>query len=157
MSFFASAIASVSVTSKLGNQAQKVRAGGLAATIVFSLSCHSPMDPLPTGAVPLNPPPSVYTQWWQDVEICSGITRNVNDVVWFFVPEVDVFSVGSKQNIGGYWQPYRNAVTLAGFRVYDAGVVRHEMLHAILREPGHPPEYFGDKCAGIVAPAPDAG
>lgn len=119
--------------------------------VVFFWGCRSPTEPLPVGAVPLDPPP-IYRSWWQEVEACSGRSSNFDAISWYYVPNVGVFSVDSDPNVDGYWQPYHHSITLAGFKVNDALLVRHEELHAILQTMDHPPEYFLQRCGSIVAP-----
>jgi len=115
-------------------------------------NCHSPTEPLPGGAVPLSPPPASYRTWWQEVEACSGRIGNFEAISWYYVPNVGVFTAGTNPNVDGYWQPYHHSITLAGFKVNDAYLVRHEELHAILQTADHPAEYFVNKCGSIVAP-----
>lgn len=117
------------------------------------LSCDSLTEPIPQGAVALTPPPDSYRGWWQEVEACSGKSASFDAISWYHVPNVGTFSVNGDPNFVGYWQPYHHSITLAGFRIYDADLVRHEALHAILNTVGHPPEYFVTKCGSIVSPA----
>jgi hypothetical protein len=119
--------------------------------VILILACISTVEPLPNGALPFTPPQS-YQTWWQEVESCSGIAGNLGDVSWYYIPNVNVFTVGANPNVAGYWQPYHLSVTLAGLRMDDPDLVRHEMLHALLKVPGHPVEYFGQRCGSIVTP-----
>jgi hypothetical protein len=114
--------------------------------------CNSSTEPLPAGAALLDPAPDSYRTWWQEVEACSGRTGNFDAISWYYVPNVGVFPVGTNPNVDGYWQPYHHSITLAGFKIYDALLVRHEALHAILNTVDHPAEYFVQKCGSIVAP-----
>lgn len=84
------------------------------------------------------------------MEACSGKVRDFTSIAWYYVPGVDFFTVGADSKIAGYWQPYHHSITLAGNRVNQASVVRHEQLHAILNTTQHPPEFFDDKCASLV-------
>ena len=120
--------------------------------LVVISNCSSPTEPLPNGAVPLDPVPTSYRSWWQEVEACSGRTGNFDAISWYYVPNVGTFEVGSDPNVDGYWQPYHHSITLGGFHVYDAALVRHEALHAILHTTDHPPQYFVQQCGSIVAP-----
>ena len=122
----------------------------VALGLVLVCSCESPKEPLPAGAIALDPPP-IYRVWWTEVEACSGITSDVDAISWYYVPNTGVFPVGSDPNVDGYRQPYHHSITLAGFNVNDALLVRHEELHAILHNVGHPTEYFVQKCGSIVA------
>lgn len=119
--------------------------------VACSLGCSGPTEPIPGGAIPYAAPP-IYRTWWQEVEACSGVAGNFDAVSWYVVPNVGAFTVGSDTAIAGYWQPYHHSITIAGFYTNYALVVRHEELHAILHRTDHPPEYFLQKCANIVAP-----
>ena len=96
----------------------------------------------PEGAIPLAAPP-VYREWWARTEACSGLTADFDAIEWSIVP-------GSKfpcpnGTCVGRWEP--------GHRIYVAEtwqhhemVVRHEMLHDLLRRSGHPNPPFGRGC-----------
>jgi hypothetical protein len=109
----------------------------------------APHEPLPEGAVFIAVPGS-YGTWWTEVEHCSGVTRPMSKVSWYYVPGAGFFSYGSISNLTGMWQPGRNAIILAEFARQDGMTVRHEELHAILRRTDHPSEYFVDKCGALV-------
>jgi hypothetical protein len=117
--------------------------------VLLISACKSTTEPLPNGARPFAPP-QTYQTWWQEVESCSGIAGNFGDVSWYYVPDVNVFTVGANPNVAGYWQPYHHSVTLAGSKIDDPDLVRHEMLHALLKLAGHPVEYFDQRCGSIV-------
>src|SRR5438067_209289 len=102
--------------------------------------CSDPLAPLPSGAVPFTPP-LAYLAWWEEVEQCSGKIGDYSSVSWYEVPDSARFTVGNDHFFIGYWQPGRNSITLAGLRVNDSLVVRHEELHAILNTADHPALY----------------
>jgi hypothetical protein len=102
------------------------------------------------GAVPLDPLPANYQVWWQEVEACSGKLGNFDAIDWYYVPNVNWFTVGSAPTVIGLWQPSRHSITLAGLQINNAYLVRHEALHVILNTVDHPPEYFEQKCASAV-------
>jgi hypothetical protein len=104
---------------------------------------------LPDGAVEIAPD-QFYPQWWAQVEQCSGKTADFSAVRWYIVPSAFSFRVtdGSAAT-GAYYQSF-NAIVLAEKARDEPFVVRHEELHAILRQPGHPPEYFTEKCGSLV-------
>jgi hypothetical protein len=117
-------------------------------------SCDSSTAPRPGAlvddAVLLVPVPETYQSWWHEVEVCSGKTGDFSAIAWYYVPNANWFTVGSDQNVLGFWQPSRHSITLAGLRINDAYLVRHEALHVILNTIDHPPEYFEQKCASAV-------
>ena len=125
----------------------------IAVGLIVLCSCESPTEPLPAGAVALDPPP-IYRSWWNEVEACSGIASDFDAISWYYVPDATVFRIGSNPYVDGYWQPYHSSITLAGLKLNNALLVRHEALHAILHTVDHPPEYFVQKCGSIVAPPP---
>ena len=118
---------------------------------MLALACSSIADPaLDPGAESLVPP-VVYRRWWTMVEECSGIAGSFDAVVWYSVPNSDVVHAGNDQ-IGGYWAPGSNRIVLAGNGLYDGRFIRHEMLHALVRQTkGHSHSYFVDQCGGIVS------
>jgi hypothetical protein len=52
--------------------------------------------------------------------------------------------------IAGYWSLAGNRVVLTTSDTIAGGVVRHEMLHALLRSAGHPRSAFLQACGGVV-------
>lgn len=117
--------------------------------------CHSVVDPaLPSGAVAFAPPP-VYAQWWAMTEACAGRSRSFGEVSWFVVPQAMSFPNGSAGEANGYYSNPGGRIVLAGRYELDATVVRHEMLHALLRgASGHPRADFLARCAGLVTCGP---
>lgn len=112
--------------------------------------CASVTDPpLPGGAAAFAPP-AVYARWWAQAEVCSGRTGDLAAVRWFVVPGADTIPLAGQGEVNGYWSAGSNEIVLAEHSVRDGGVVRHEMLHALLRGGGHPPAEFQGRCAGYV-------
>lgn len=104
---------------------------------------------LPSGAVRFEPP-ARYRVWWDMVQECSGRTGDLRRVRWYQVPGAPTL-VGPDQGIvNGQWYRDGNRIVLAGTAVLQGEVVRHEMLHALVREPGHAREQFQARCGGIV-------
>jgi hypothetical protein len=93
-------------------------------------------------------PPAVYSSWWSMAEHCSGVTGTLADVQWYSVPTGTVLR--GDANVVAYWSSAGNHIVVDGSYLLDAGTIRHEMLHALVRRPGHPREFFLDKCAGYV-------
>jgi hypothetical protein len=88
------------------------------------------------------------------VESCSGLQGSLSDVSWYQVPGSETVSY-SGDEVAGYWAHDRNRIVLGGEAVLDGSVVRHEMLHALVRQAsGHPREYFLNRCAGLVVCGP---
>jgi len=122
----------------------------VALCLLFVWGCELPTEPLPAGAVALTPP-SIYRSWWTEVEACAGRNSNFDAISWYSVPGATAFRAGSTPNVEGYWQPYQSSITLAGRRLDDSLLGRHEELHAILHTVDHPAEYFVQKCGNLVA------
>ena len=116
--------------------------------MVGALSCDlfATAPDLPPGTQRLEPLP-VFAFWWDLVQSCSGRTASMTDVRWLVSPQVVV----DGHEYQGYWWENGNRILLSDSRLKDGSVVRHEMLHAILRRGDHPPEFFADRCAGEVA------
>jgi hypothetical protein len=122
----------------------------LLAAVAFAAACERIVDPaLPPTATVLVPPP-VYEKWWTMTESCSGVTRRMSDVSWFVVPGVTQFQLNGEA-VSGYWTEGSNRIVLADSSRLDGSVVRHEMLHALIKGSGHPRSAFLEKCAGLVS------
>ncbi|HEX6533579.1 MAG TPA: hypothetical protein VF041_03225 [Gemmatimonadaceae bacterium] len=52
--------------------------------------------------------------------------------------------------MSGYWSPVGNRIVLAERAMMAGPLVRHEMLHALVRLPGHPRNEFLERCGGVV-------
>lgn len=99
-------------------------------------------------------PPAVYSTWWKMTEACSGMTGSLGAITWFRTGQA-LHAFPSGDPLGGYWSPVGNRIVLTNDLALDGGVVRHEMLHALLRKGGHPRNQFLGKCMGTVH-CPDA-
>jgi hypothetical protein len=130
--------------------------------------CESPTAPaLPPGAVQFTPP-AVYREWWDLTQACSGLSGDLARVTWYHVPGAEWIPLGDGTQVNGSWNPAGNRIVLAAAAELDGSLVRHEMLHALLRSGGHPRAAFIGRCGGTVvcieqciteagpAPAPDA-
>jgi hypothetical protein len=125
-------------------------ASGLA---LLSVACRTIADPnLPAHAV-LFEPLAQYRLWWELTSQCAGVSRSFDDVQWYLVPGVSSFPT-EQGPLGGAYYRAQNRIVLAELVSNTAFVVRHEMLHALLRidvaHPAHPATYFQRRCAGIV-------
>jgi hypothetical protein len=126
------------------------RSAAIAACSGLALSCRGLTDPpLPRGAERFTAPPA-YARWWTVTEACSGITRPLGTVTFYRAPHAETVPDGAYGEVAGYWSRASNRIVLAGASAGDGPVVRHEMLHALVRTGGHPPAYFQGRCAGVV-------
>ncbi len=113
------------------------------------LGCGSLVDPpLPPNSVSLTPP-GIYSTWWNMVQNCSGLSGRMADIKWYQVQNTTFISTDGKLATG-YWSSASNEIVLASGSLLDGGTVRHEMLHALVRSPGHPRSAFLEQCGGIV-------
>ena len=90
-------------------------------------------------------PPAVYQTWWAMVEECSGIQKPFERIRWFV--ERDARYDGGAR---GAWYQFGNAIVLSANGRFSGGLVRHEMLHALVDAARHPREYFVVRCSGVV-------
>lgn len=103
----------------------------------------------PSNAVPFEPP-APYRLWWAVTESCSGTTAPFESVSWYVVPDGDAIVIDGEQ-YAGIWFPKGNRIVLARRATDDGHLVRHEILHALLRVGGHPATHFMDRCGGYVS------
>ena len=120
-----------------------------------SAGCRTVTDPpLPSGAQRFTAP-TVFARWWALTEGCSGLTRDFGSVQWYTVPGVTSFPLTDGKEANGYYSEASGEIVLANGPDADPVVVRHEMLHALLRnQRGHPRGYFLERCAGVVTCQP---
>jgi hypothetical protein len=123
--------------------------------LVAGMGCGHLVDPPLQSDAELFIPPPVYARWWAMVEACSGISRPLSNVQWFAAQGVLLNPEGGSEQIGGYYSLASNRIVLAGSDTIEGSVVRHEMLHALVRIRGHPRAAFLERCGGIVACGPD--
>jgi hypothetical protein len=122
-----------------------------------------PSFPQPTAedrgaAVPIELP-ARYREWWRQVEACSGKSRPITAVAgWYAVLDTVVF-VGGRAYAAVYFGESDELFFARRF-LHQPFIVRHEMLHALLRTPArdsvrHPDEFFRVRCGALVSPPHD--
>jgi len=116
----------------------------LAAGIACDASISAPV--FPRNAVRMDALPQ-YELWWRLTERCSGRTGDFSAIHWYQAPGSR--ALGSP-DIQGVFLPRARNILLAGNSIADGPLVRHEMLHALVRDGVHPAEYFQDRCGGTV-------
>lgn len=120
------------------------------AAIASAVACDRIVDPpLPTSATAFVPPP-VYAKWWAMTTTCSGLSGSLEKISWYVVPGVTEFKL-NKEAVSAYWTEGSNSIVVADSSVLDGSVVRHEMLHSLVRTSGHPRSAFLDHCLGVVS------
>ncbi len=93
-------------------------------------------------------PPAVYARWWAMTEACSGRSGDLGAVQWYRMPGSQFIYRG--QPAGGYTSRYTRRIALAEQGIERGPIVRHEMLHALLRRGGHPRSQFLGACASLL-------
>jgi hypothetical protein len=121
----------------------------LVAAVAGFAACRNLVDPdLPPNAEEFTPPP-VYARWWVMTEACSGLSADLSSVSWFVVPGVSTVVLDGKP-VQGYWSFASNRIVMAGNGKLAGGLVRHEMLHALIKARGHPRAKYLEACGGVV-------
>jgi hypothetical protein len=120
----------------------------VAVSLVAVSGCSGtePESDTPSGAIPITTP-AIYSEWFARTESCSGLQGNLTTVQWYVVPGVETFDTDAGPKVG-MWvkQGGREVIVLAGNYQNHEMVVRHEMLHSLLRAHGHPADYFVARC-----------
>ena len=113
---------------------------------LFGCSSFDPSAALPAGAEAMEAP-AIYQDWWGKTEACSKRSGQFSRIEWYVVPGVTTFATDMGPKVGLWIQNgSRVSIVVAGGYENHEMVVRHEMLHALLRQEGHPTVYFVDRC-----------
>ena len=138
-----------------------IRTGTLLAAAAVALmagiaGCEA-TAPLPAGAIAITPR-EYYPLWWSMVENCSGKTRPMSEIDWYIV-HGDRFMSSPGESSSGVYYEKAHRIVIADYYAGNGPVVRHEMLHALLRrqseaEIEHPAEFYLRRCAAFVECAP---
>jgi hypothetical protein len=111
--------------------------------------CSQLVDPrLPPDSTPFSAP-GIYARWWAMTEACSGTSGSLAAVSWFETTSI-LTDPRTGALINGYWSAASNRIVLSRDARLNGGIVRHEMLHALIREPSHSRAQFLGRCAGVV-------
>lgn len=138
---------------------RRSKRAAVAALTLLALACRG-NDPtsstgaaLPRDTLALGPLPVEYDAWWRVTEACADLQGDLTAVRWYTTPG-DGLRVGAT-TFDAYWFAAGNTIVVARPYVRDGPVVRHEMLHALLRRGDHPAAYFQGRCARVVRCAED--
>jgi hypothetical protein len=127
-----------------------LRAGIAPLLAALTSACASPLGPsepqLPSGAVAISTP-AAYQDWFRRTEACSGLSGDLSKVQFYVVPGVETFPTSDGPQVGEWiGRSGGHQVVIAGnYRDHEM-VIRHEMLHTLLKQSGHPLEYFVSRC-----------
>ncbi|MFN2317373.1 MAG: hypothetical protein ABR551_02600 [Gemmatimonadales bacterium] len=130
------------------NIAQRGKPAWLLSSILM-LGCGTlePSEPaLPPLAVRIEAP-AVYQQWFAATASCSGLSGTSQTIEWYVVPGAASFRADGAERVG-MWQQVggTSQIVIAGAYAEHEMVVRHEILHHLLGEKGHPEKLFADQC-----------
>lgn len=107
------------------------------------------------GAEPFDPP-ATYSVLWSEVEACSQLTGTMSLVDWYMVPGTTTFKC-EYGNCRGLWVSphdiYLSDVAAHDFFGDNFFTVKHEILHDLVGEPGHPPVF--EQCGLLRPDAPE--
>lgn len=123
----------------------------LLSLLALGAGCSAVTEPsspsVPAGAVAFSPSPA-FQDWWRATETCAGLSGNFSSIEWFVIPGVETFDPGTGHPVVGMWSRdgNRSRITLAGAWQQSEFVARHEMLHALIGQSGHPALYFETRC-----------
>ena len=114
----------------------------LTLLLCLTACATEPFDPF-AGAEPFSPP-AIYQEWWGQVESCSGKTGDFAAVRWYTRESFNRIGVQATADYASQQVVMKPALVL------EANDVRHEMLHLLIKQPGHPEEFFRTKCGHLV-------
>lgn len=119
-----------------------------AVAIILLGACKEAITEAPplAGAVKFAPP-ARYQMWWSMAEACSGRTADFEAVRWYSVPGPTI----GNTDVSGLYDRSTNSIIVVESGRQSGALIRHEMLHALSPEPGHPRSAFVDACGGIVS------
>lgn len=117
------------------------------AGLLSGCSSLAPSEtPLPLGAIEV-PAPVSYQQWHAKTQSCSGLAGDFSTIKFYVVPGVETFSTSAGAKVGEWISNgTTNRIVIAGNYRNHEMVVRHELLHSLLKKEGHPSEYFVSRC-----------
>ncbi len=122
---------------------------GRALLLLASLTACTALGPaedLPASAEPFAMP-AAYQSWWARTESCAGRVGHLERIEWYVVPGVESFQTELGPRVG-LWSHSAEGIriVIAGRYLNHELVVRHEMLHALLGQGGHPDGYLQSRC-----------
>ena len=121
--------------------------GCTGVVVASAIACADVTAPLPAGAIAWTPP-ARFALWWQITESCSKRQGDLGAIEWYIVPDASSIDVGGDRVQG---VTMGDRIVLAGEFRLNGPLVRHEMLHALLRgTSGHPREAFLVACNDVV-------
>ena len=120
----------------------------LAMIVAAITSCG--FNPVAPQGAQYFPTPEIYYLWWAELTECAGVGGDLNDVRFYSVVQDSVQGfncVLGKDGCGGLWHD-DHEIYLDERLLFYQRIVKHEMLHELLRPGKHTDERFL-RCAGI--------
>ncbi len=134
------------------NRAQTWAPRAVIGTLVFALAGCSvithlvvPSTQPPVSGASRFEPPEKYTTFWKTLEGCARIKGNYKAIAWFKADSVTVD--GTDYN--AYWFGKWNRVVIRSDRLDNDATIKHEMMHALIQNGGHPATYFSGRCGNL--------
>jgi len=120
--------------------------GALGLALIGGCTPTEPTSPLPSNAVAIDPPLE-YAVWFERTERCAGLSGRITSIQFLVVPGVDTFPTDQGPKVGMWTRrgDHHTIIVAGNYRNHEM-VVRHEMLHSLIGQSGHPPEYFAERC-----------
>jgi len=107
--------------------------------VVAAAGCGDGFAP-PDGAEHYDPP-AVYSILWQETEDCAQLTGTMSRVHWYMIPGTSTLPC-DYGDCRGLWEAphniYLSDVAAHDFFGDNFFTVRHEILHDLVGQPGHP-------------------
>src|SRR5690242_724428 len=93
-------------------------------------------------------PPKEFQRYWKLDERCSGLTGNFKQVKFFvyYTYNDEVYILNDSSFVVAWWTKDNNGIYILSRHASDSAIVRHEMIHALRQEGGHPKSIFQDRC-----------
>ena len=88
--------------------------------------------------------PPNYEEWFEELEACSGLRGYFDRIRFLFMDEV---VVNGKQ-YGGYWWN-NDTIWLRNDLAQNELMVKHELMHSLVRTLDHPVQYFNGVCGDL--------
>lgn len=97
---------------------------------------------------PFSPPMETYGRWWTQLQACSDRTGDLDGLQWFLADYIGATTGPPTQSAKGQWTSNREITLLSGHE-RELGVVKHEMLHDLLRGDGQHRHPAWDVCVTV--------
>lgn len=80
--------------------------------------------------------PTLYTEWWTNIEKCTGLTGRLDKIKWELAPKPIIRFPDAQGLYLALYFPGENVVVVGLFRELDSTIIGHEMAHALMDQNG---------------------